>query len=443
MFRPSSSIARLPLLHGLALLLVSGCSDDDPGPAELLAVPVDCGGREHSPCDVLDAGCQSRLAEIAACQWGGPGTAPVLPPIAIVTEEAARAQIAALVTPDPMQVDGMTQMTDVAAARIALDDVLVLLGLTRPSELTPESRVERQATTTLAFYEFAAKTITIIDRGEQDDRALANAVLLHELVHAQQDAANDLLTLQVGKVVSTDSSVAFRSLVEGEADFHSRVFADAMANRTMTPESLNAALGEDRARLDTQLSDDMSSLLDWQQLMPYFYGPSWVLRAWSQGGATALHERYLDLPKDSMEIMRAAWGEDDSRYHVTPFPGTNVFYRIGQEPTADSEVIPLGIDRLGAWTVYVAARLLATEAQARDIALDWRGDQIDVFELDAGGSAGRWRMTFESADTARALADLLSTNADVTTRVSGETLVAVVSSSGVTPEWLFGPLAAL
>jgi hypothetical protein len=443
MFKRPSSVALLSLLQGLGLALVSGCSDDEPSAGELLAVPVDCGGREHTPCDVLDAGCQARLAEIAACQWGGPGSAPVVPPIAIVTEEAAREQIAALVTPDAMQVDGMTQVTDAAAARAALDDVLVLFGLTRPSELTPESSIERQATTSLAFYEFAANTITIIDRGGQEDPAVANVVLLHELVHAQQDAAHDLITLQVGKVVSTDSSVAFRSLVEGEADFHARLFAYAMASRTMSPESLSAAIAADRARLDTQLSEDMSSLLDWSLSMPYVYGPSWVLQAWSRGGAAALHERYLDLPKDSLEILRAAWGEKDNDDPVTPFPGTNVFYRVGQEPAADSEVLPLGIDRLGAWTIYVASRLHASEAQARDLALDWRGDQIDVFELDAGGSAGRWRMTFRSPDAARAFADLLSTNPDVTTRVSGSTLVAVVSASGVTPEWLFGPLGAL
>lgn len=443
MLKQPSSIALLSLLHGLGLPLVSGCSDDELDAGELLAVPIDCGGREHTPCDVLDPACQGRLAEIAACQWGGAGSAPVVPPIAIVTEEAARELIAALLTSDPMQVDGMTQATDAAAARAALDAVLVLFGLTRPLELTTESDIERQATASLAFYEFAGKTITIIDRGEQEDLALANVVLLHELVHAQQDAANDLIALQIANVISTDNSVAFRSLVEGEADFHARLFAYAMAHRATSPESLRASIGEDRARLDTQLSEDMSSLLEWQLNMPYVYGPSWVLQAWSQGGATALHDRYRYLPHDSLEILRAAWGVGDARYVVTPFPGINVFYRVGQEPAADSEVVPLGIDRLGAWTIYVAARLHASEAQARDIALEWRGDQIDLFELDAGGAAGRWSMTFGSADAARAFADLLSTNADITTRVSGPTLVAVVSASGATPEWLFGPLATL
>src|SRR5688572_26211713 len=102
MFKRPSSVALLSLLHVLGLPLVSGCSEDDSGPDELLAVPVECGGREHTPCDVLDAACQSRLAEIAACQWGGPGSVPIVPPITTVTEDAARAQIAALVPPDPM-----------------------------------------------------------------------------------------------------------------------------------------------------------------------------------------------------------------------------------------------------------------------------------------------------------------------------------------------------
>jgi hypothetical protein len=186
----------------------------------------------------------------------------------------------------------------------------------------------------------------------------------------------------------------------------------------------------------------MNSLPGAQLIMPYIYGATWVYDTWISGGAPAVQDRYEDLPRDTLEIMRVAWQASSGNYPVTPYPGTNVFYR-GTPPPDDSEVIPLLVDRLGAFTVYVMGRILADPASARTIALGWRGDQMDFFELDAGGAAGRWRVTFDTDASASAFSELLAGNPNISTRLSSRTVVAVVSESGQTPEWLFGPLGTL
>jgi len=72
---PGSSLA---VVLACTLLGCGGGDDDKPDIDELIATLLDCGAYTHTPCDIFDADCQQKLATIAACQWGGPGTAPDL-----------------------------------------------------------------------------------------------------------------------------------------------------------------------------------------------------------------------------------------------------------------------------------------------------------------------------------------------------------------------------
>jgi hypothetical protein len=137
-------------------------------------------------------------------------------------------------------------------------------------------------------------------------------------------------------------------------------------------------------------------------------------------------------------VLQSAWGAAPEVATPSPYPAANV-YTTGGEPTAGSEVIPLAYDRLGAYAVYTAARLAGEAAVGEQLALGWRGDQLDVFELDAGGAAARWHLTFDSAQQATSFATLLEQNPSVSVRQRGTSVVGVVSEDAK-PEWLFGPL---
>jgi hypothetical protein len=427
------NLPRLFLASGV-LAAASGCSDEEipPNPDDLLAEPGNCGAYAHEPCDVTLVDCQTRLAEIAACQWGGPGTEALLPPIAVVSEDEARSRLTEL-------------SSDAEEPPTAFDDVFVLLGFTEPGDLSVEAEVNRTVELTAAYYGFEARTITVIDRAD-DTRGFTdvNATLLHEFVHALQNEEHDLLDLQTQIVPTFDGFTAVENLFEGEASFHETISYLAQEQLPLSSLVFDRLFSFGRAQSEMDIFAQPGAFNTARALMPYVYGPAWAYAVWTTGGSPALQERYdpSRVPESSLDIMRLALGKTNFGRPITDFPMDNVFF-LGAPPADDAEVVPIGTDRLGAFTVYVAGRLNGDAILAQDAALAWRGDQLDVFELDAGGSAGRWTLIFESEAHAISFENLISANANVTTRRDGPLLVAVVSQSGDIPEWLFGSLAEL
>jgi hypothetical protein len=89
----------------------------------------------------------------------------------------------------------------------------------------------------------------------------------------------------------------------------------------------------------------------------------------------------------------------------------------------------------------VLARL-AGGANPEELALGWRGDQLDIFQLDAGGYAGRFRLRFDSAAHASEFESLMLANPNADGRSADDELVVTLMAEGETPEWLFGQLGA-
>jgi hypothetical protein len=265
--------------------------------------------------------------------------------------------------------------------------------------------------------------------------------LFHELVHAQQDARYDLGT-QLGRVTSTDSLVALRGLFEGEAQFHQLLFELGMLGASSGPATVKAQLDAFRDRQEPALFAEPGAA--WSRsllLAAYLFGPYTTLEAWSEGGPSAMQELYDNPPTESLRLLERAYDRAPTTGTVQPFPSANVFYQPGTPmPVEGDEAFPLGSDRLGAWTIYVLARLAGDARPALDLALGWRGDQLDVFQLADGGAAGRYRVFFDSSAHAADFAGLMSANPNTSIRTNG-TLAVVTVSDGEPPEWLFGPLA--
>jgi len=415
----------LPVL----LALAPACSEDEPAdPDALLGEATDCGGYELEPCDVVEPACWERIAEIAACQWGGPGTPPLLPEVSTLTESEYRASL----TTDANAEADVEQLG-------AFDDVLVLLGLADPADASVEASVDRSADAIAAFYDFTSKTITVVDHGEEVDLASADATLLHELIHAQQDAAHDLAGVLDDTQPTTDALTSARVLFEGEAQFQQTVFEVGLARIPVDASSFERGLDSVRRAAQDDLFMGPSVLFTTLQFLPYTYGPEWMYRLWLNGGTGGIQSQYEKVPTNLLGVLAAAWDKPAPKVALTAFPIANVFY-TGAPPSEGSELIPIGTDRLGAWTVYVAARLAGEEGLAEDLALGWRGDQLDVYQLDAGGNAGRWRLQFDSEAHADTFGQLLSKNPQITARTQGKTVVGVVSQ-GAKPEWLFALIA--
>jgi hypothetical protein len=432
--------AFIAVLVGCSSSTSSGELEGDPGSdtrtptataASYLSAAAECGAFGHPPCDVLEAACQSELAAIAACQWGGAGTPVTVPPVTTL----ARADLVA-------QVDMPTEpAAEPDPTQVALNSVLDLLGLVPASGAAPTTVDQLSASMVLAYYEFDTKRVTLVEDVTTGDMGTDDSVLFHELVHAQQDARYDLGGLLRG-VASTDAFMSLRSLFEGEAQFHQLLFELGRFQASNGPASVKAQLDAFRQQEEPGLFADPASA--WQRsmlLMPYLYGSYLTLEAWSEGGPSGMLELYDSPSTKSLRMLESAFAAEHTTEPVQPFPMLNAFAEPGAPPPVDGdEAYPLLADRFGAWTVLVQVGLAADLTLARELALSWRGDQLDVFQLQAGAAAGRYRVNFDDAGHAADFARVLSANPHVVTRTSGKLVVATVSE-GETPEWLFGPLA--
>ncbi len=423
--------------RALALVATAAlaCSDASPSaePAAALQALLDCaaGGEapRFVPCDIVDGACQQRIAQIAACQWGGPAAAVVQPVVHTLSQTQYRARLH----------ERATQDTETQALRSAVDASLALLGLIDGGDLSLESVVERNARGVLAYYEPESKSITVIEQGSDTGELEANATLLHEMVHALQDAEHDLSALRAGGNGSSDGDVALRSLVEGEAKLHDLLFLAAAGGSPLSPERLQQLLEQRRVLSEDLLFQGASALASSLQSVPYLYGPEWLLGRWLEGGREALRATYDAIPTALLGVLQDAWGGAEEPVVPRHYPAPNVYTTDGAEPAPGSELIPLAHDRLGAFSVYALARLAGDAPAGQQLALGWRGDQLDVYELDAGGAAARWHVSFASPQQAAAFGDLLQRNALVSVRQRGNNVVGVVSEGGNRPEWLFGP----
>jgi hypothetical protein len=434
-------MSSLPFRRLLPALLLSlsgaACSDASPGSAQPpLAVPLGCaqasyGEHGFTPCNIVEQSCQQRIAAIAACQWGGPGTPVVQPAVLILSQDDYRAQLR----------QGATRDEAALALRSAVDASLGLFGLIEDGDLSLDAVVERNVEDVLAFYDPPSKSITVIDRSAGTDQLEANATLLHEMIHALQDTAHDLDGLRERSGSgSSDGDVALRSLVEGEAKLHDLLFSASASGELLTPEMLQRRLEQRRRLAEDVLFQGSSVLSSSLQSLPYLYGPEWALERWLEGGSEALRLAYDELPAQLLAVLQSSWGAAWQPVTPRPYPAPNV-YTTGGEPEPDSEVIPLAYDRLGAYAVYAMARLAGDTAAGQELALGWHGDQLDVYELDVGGAAARWHVSFVSTQQAATFADLLAHAPGVSVRQEDVSVVAVVSESGSKPEWLFGSAA--
>ena len=439
-------------------VMALGCSSDDSEPAGgdgvdpmvYLEPALACGAPTFVACDVLDPGCQQALADVAACQWGGAGTAAVLPPIAAATSASlSPAEVASDMAVREMMAasDAAMTATDMASdpdvSQQAFGAVFDWLGLAPPSATTTEATTELLDSLLLASYAFATKQITLEVDALAGDARIDDELLLHELVHAQQDARYDLTSF-TSDIDSLDSFIAKRAVFEGEATFHQTLFSLAMFDVPVNPNNVNRALLAVRAAQEEGwLSEPATAWTSSIFVSSYIYGQFLVRDWWFEGGPDAMVRLYAGPPRETLRMLEAAFGRETSTGRIWPYPSANVFVAPGESPPMPGdERLPLGSDRLGAWTVYMLAQLAGDSGLSQRLGLGWRGDQIDAFQLADGSFAGRWRVSFDTTANASAFVQLLAGRENVQTQTNASFVSVVASELAEIPDWLFGPAAA-
>ena len=408
---------RLRQSLAVAALALVGCGDDGgAGQGQLHPVPG-CEAIDHTPCDVRDGSCQTRLFALAGCLRGeDPGA---LPPITVVSEADFAAMLtteAAMRTPQPHLA--------------TWDWALSWLKLIQPGGLAVNTMISQSAKFIWGVYREDTKDILIIDHGADFDVQSASPVLVHELVHALQDREVDLTQFHTTFAKSDDSSLAAGSIIEGEARMHETRYRAAV-------------LGLDPAEVDWPRRFENAVALDEKYLLmqpspytatsmafPYEWGARYVYNRWVSGGMGGVHGLFLTPPVTTRVLM--ASGDID----VDPEPAPE--RPALPSPPVGWTAVDSGV--LGAWGLFLAMTEAApgtVTANVETLALSWKADGIGIYEGSSGATAVVWRIDMGSPAVAAQVASVLQGLPGVTVGTADTWATIASASDAETLDWAF------
>jgi hypothetical protein len=408
---------RLRQSLALVALALVGCGDDDvpAGQGRLHPVPG-CEAIDHTPCDVRDPSCQTRLFALAGCLRGeAPGS---LPAITVVSEADFAAMLtaeAAMSTPPPH--------------RATWDWALSSLKLIQPGGLAMDTMISQSVTFIWGLYR-TSKDILIIDHGSNFNAQSASPVLVHEMVHALQDREVDLTQFDTAFAKSDDSSLASLSIIEGEARMHETRYRASVLGLDPAEIDWPRRFENAVARDEKYLLMEPSPLTATPMAFPYEWGARYVYNRWVVEGMGGVHGLFLAPPVTTRVLM--ASGDVD----VAPEPAPE----LPALPSAPVGWTAVGSDVLGAWALFLAMTEGAPGAVTSDVetlALSWRADGIGIYEGPGGATAVVWRIDIGSPTLAAQVASLLQGLPGVTVGVAG-TWATIARASDAQPlDWAF------
>lgn len=256
------------------------------------------------------------------------------------------------------------------------------------------------------YYDSEDDRLVLVARGGAfADASLPEAdrmTAMHELVHAAQDAAFDLVDLRHRDMPTSDIDLAIRGMIEGDATWWMLpLAADMPADllRAMPADVLANGLSQATLGIDPDAPPDLIGSLPPTMradlLSPYLDGFLFAHALMQHGGVAALDAAYRDPPLSSEHILHP------ERY-----------LRLDRD-------VPVlftfhdAVDPGPGWTHVcddgLGERVLRGMLDAVDgvdgvkAADGWDGDRLRVWRGAGGEAAGAWILTMDSAQDAAQL----------------------------------------
>ena len=364
-----------------ASLVFGACSSDDDEPSSTAQPLPECPTLDTAPCDTRVASCQQRLLELAACMYGVERAPDV--PIRVVTPEQLLAELQESADEPPADPDDAKNV-------IHVEQALVELRLLEPGNLTQGGGAAAELVDRIdGVYQDAESGIALVDRGRPKNDAETAAVLLHEFVHAIQDDRYDLALWREQRAQDVDSSLALRTVSEGQATYAQFRALFAMMGYDLARYDVSSALDEFRSRLLSSALDDASPYIASFTTFPYAIGVHAAERAWS---ATGLHyaERQFDAPPlSTLQALGDSYGLDLAQPSARSLTAPEVTdgYQLVDETRLGAFMFELFLHqyRVGA-------------ADARALSLDWNTDRLWVYAGPGDTTAYLWELELQGTD---------------------------------------------
>jgi hypothetical protein len=369
-------------------------------------------------CDIRDAECQRRTADVAACLRGGASPAP---PIEVVDAKAF-----------------IESEVQEAVSQPASDDLRDLRRGMALFNLVPvrddlSSTVRDYWNDVAAFFSSKTGKVTILDRGAPLDGPSAVLLLVHELVHAMQhlELGDDYYR---ANGTTYDRSLALDGVTEGEAVLYQDLATAHGIDRDPDDvdwDDIFRGFEErewDRARRDDS-AFDMASLR-----FPYAFGGAHVNRAWRAGGSAAVRDAVRHPPISTRQMFSTSrsgtgpWLEDPNEVGVPVMPAEFEF---------------VASRHLGAWLFEIFKDIWSVAPRSFRTFRDggFTGDVLSVFRTPATSDVtGVWRLRFEKPDQAANLVSNLSEERWLSASQDDRDVVLVASSDDTVPERIIGGL---
>lgn len=374
----------------LAAAALGGCSSEEEGGLTPAPLP-ECPDHDYRACDTRSASCQARLLSLAACVYGA--ETPQDLPVQVISEAEFRE-----VLEEQFAAEQAGRSDEELAATELLESALVDLRLVEPGALTTQAQVDTYVENLAGVYLDAETGVVLIDHGRAEDDPEADAVLVHEFIHALQDVDYDLDSWFERYRGTTDSLLAARSVTEGQATYYQFRVGLAMLGHHSDQVDFDQTLRNLRRDLDESARSAASPYLLSAATFPYAYGGTLAARDWEIRGQSFISPLMEDPPRSTHEVIE--WVSDG----FTPVPPVEL-----SEPPAIGEYALLDQDVLGAWLLEIMATKFGAGTQtARDAARGWSADRLLLYRDASDQRAWLWQLELGDthAPAAAALADI-------------------------------------
>jgi hypothetical protein len=392
-------VATLPCL--LLALSVNACSGDDRQPAG--PVPLrECPEHDYTTCDTRQPECQQRLLSLAACIFGSTEMPDV--PIRVLSEDELRAEL---------EQDQSETPPEELAQTAAIESVLHDLGLVTEGALSSDASIDQLIENFDGLYRDPERGIVLIDRGKPKTSVEYDALLLHELIHALQDAEYDLGSLLDEHAKTTDSALAIRALIEGEASWYQYRVAAAMLGFDSVHYDFKGLFAELREDLVTSAKEAESPYIASFATFPYGFGTSVMYEAWLADRAGFEAPLFASPPATTTEVMNLSLDIDEEPRTLHEFT----------DPTPEGDFTLLTDDVLGDWMTNLGLVVKGLSSQR------WLGDHLWIYQDASGSVAWLWELQLEHAPSTFADALQLDLPAHVSVEGRGQRVFVSAGTS--------------
>ncbi|MCC7517635.1 MAG: hypothetical protein IT578_00455 [Verrucomicrobiae bacterium] len=244
-----------------------------------------------------------------------------------------------------------------------------------------------------AFYDTESHELRVFE-GLNLNRASERMIVAHETIHALQDQNFNLAALALRHKGHDDLTLAAAALVEGDANYHMRVYQRARFRARNLLEDLGFLFSRQMGKLLSA-----PEFLRQTLLFPYQEGQKFVAALYASGGVEAVNRAYAHPPQSTEQVLhpeKYLSGNDPPKpVAVDLAPG--VGWRWLHENT---------VGELGLRAFFTP--LLGVERAAR-VAEGWGGDRYVVYDVrtPAGGWVLVWKTVWDTPADAHEFFDAM------------------------------------